>query len=258
MIGWKHFSVAISALAVACSLSAARTADTITVFAAASLTDVLQEIGKGYQAETGNTVRFSFAASSALARQIENGGLADIFISADTDWMDYLQKRGLIQNGTRKGLLSNHLVLIAPKSSTISLKIEPGFALAGALGRDGRLAIADPDYVPAGRYARQSLMTLGIWNSVADRLVRAEDVRATLVFVKRGETPLGIVYGTDALIEPGVRVVDTFPDDSHLPIVYPVALIAVSPSPSARAFLGVLESSKAAETFKRFGFIVLN
>src|SRR5450631_3467309 len=181
-------------------LSAGADKPAITVFAAASLTNVLQDLGDGFTKETSIPIKFSFAASSALARQIENGSPADIFFSADLEWMDYLQARNLIQRDTRHNALGNRLVLIAPTDSKVKLKIEPGFALATALGK-GRLATGDPDAVPAGRYAREALTTLGVWAEVADRLVRADSVRSALAFVDRGEAPLGIVYDTDALID---------------------------------------------------------
>jgi molybdate transport system substrate-binding protein len=224
----------------------------ITVFAAASLTNVLQELGDGFTKETSIPVRFSFAASSALARQIENGSPADVFFSADLEWMDYLQARNLIQPDTRHNVLGNRLVLIAPTDSKVKLKIEPGFALAAALGK-GRLATGDPDAVPAGRYAREALTTLGVWAEVADRLVRADSVRSALAFVDRGEAPLGIVYDTDALIDKHVRVVDVFPDNSHLPIVYPVALTSRATADAAK-FVAYLRGPAGDIAFKAHGF----
>jgi molybdate transport system substrate-binding protein len=224
----------------------------ITVFAAASLTNVLQELGDGFTKETSNPVRFSFAASSALARQIENGSPADVFFSADVEWMDYLQARNLIQPDTRHNVLGNRLVLIAPTDSKVKLKIEPGFALATALGK-GRLATGDPDAVPAGRYAREALTSLGVWAEVADRLVRADSVRSALAFVDRGEAPLGIVYDTDALIDKQVRVVDVFPDNSHLPIVYPVALTSRAGADAAK-FVAYLRGPAGDIAFKAHGF----
>src|SRR6202790_1352470 len=236
------------------SASAAADADKppITVFAAASLTNVLQDLGDGFTKETSIPVRFSFAASSALARQIENGAPADVFFSADVEWMDYLQARNLIQPDTRHNVLGNRLVLIAPTDSKVKLKIEPGFALATALGK-GRLATGDPDAVPAGRYAREALTTLGVWAEVADRLVRADSVRSALAFVDRGEAPLGIVYDTDALIDKHVRVVDVFPDNSNLPIVYPVALPSRATADAAK-FVAYLRSPAGDIAFKAHGF----
>jgi molybdate transport system substrate-binding protein len=180
----------------------------ITVFAAASMTDVLNALAAEYKTKTGHNVRFSFAASSTLARQLEAGAPADMFVSADTDWIDYVANRNLIDASTRRNLIGNRLVLIATTGSTVQLKIAPGMALAAALGPGGRLAMADPESVPAGRYGRTALITLGVWGQVADRLVRAENVRGAMTFVARGEAPLGIVYQSDAKADTKVRVVD--------------------------------------------------
>jgi molybdate transport system substrate-binding protein len=226
----------------------------VTVYAAASLTNVLQEVGTKFGASGTAKVKFSFAASSLLARQIEAGADADIFFSADTEWMSYLADRKLIQGTTRKELFGNHLVLIAPTSSNVSLEIGPNFPLAAALG-DGRLAVADPDTVPAGRYARQALTSLGVWASVAERLVRAENVRVALAYVARGEAPLGIVYETDAKAEAKVKVIGTFPDNSHERIVYPIAL-TVNGNAEAKVFLAFVEGDEAAAIFRRYGFVV--
>ena len=239
------------------STSAAADADKppITVFAAASLTNALQELGDGFTKETSIPVRFSFAASSALARQIENGAPADVFLSADLEWMDYLQMRNLIQRDTRHDVLGNRLVLIAPADSKIELKIAPRFPLAKVLGT-GRLATGDPDSVPVGRYAREALTTLGVWNDVADRMVRADSVRSALAFVDRGEALLGIVYETDALIDKRVRVVDVFPADSHLPIIYPIALTSAA-KPNAARFVAYIRGPAGAAAFKAYGFTPL-
>jgi len=224
----------------------------LTVFAAASLTNALQELGDGFTRETSIPVRFSFASSAALARQIENGSPADIFFSADLEWMDYLQTRNLIQRDTRHDVLGNRLVLIAPADSKIELKITAQFPLAAALGK-GRLATGDPDAVPAGRYAREALTTLGVWNAVADRLVRADSVRSALAYVDRGEVPLGIVYETDALIDKNVRVVDVFPANSHLPIIYPIAMTP-SARPESAKFVAYLRGPAGDAVFKAYGF----
>ncbi len=241
------------------ALAGAAQADTreFTVYGAASLTNALQDIGTAFTVGGGAKVKFSFAASSLLARQIEAGAPADMFFSADTEWMTYLADRNLIQAATRRDVLSNHLVLIGPMNSTIALEIKPGFALAQTLG-EGRLAVADPDSVPAGKYARQALTTLGVWGSVAERLVRAENVRVALTYVARGEAPLGIVYETDARAEPKVKIIGTFPENSHLPIVYPVALTAGATSAEAKAFLTYVEGAQAADVFRHYGFIVLH
>ncbi|MBI1210567.1 MAG: molybdate ABC transporter substrate-binding protein [Alphaproteobacteria bacterium] len=228
----------------------------VTVYAAASLTSALQEVGAKFNASGETHVRFSFAASSLLARQIEAGADADLFFSADTKWMNYLAERGLILGKTRTDLLGNRLVLIAPQTSKVELEIKSGFPLAQALG-DGRLAVADPNSVPAGRYARQALTSLGVWNSVAEHLLPAENVRVALAYVARGEAPLGIVYGTDARVEPKVKVVAAFPDDSHEPIVYPVALTIHATSVQAKTFLEFVKGKDAADAFRRYGFVVL-
>lgn len=225
----------------------------VTVFAAVSLTNALQDIGRDYEASGGGKVKFSFAASSLLARQIEAGAAADLFFSADAEWMDYLAQRKLIRTATRRDVVSNRLVLVAPAGSTVALTIAPGFALAAALG-DSRLALADPDTVPAGKYAKAALTALGVWPSVAGKLARAENVRAALAYVARGEAALGIVYATDAKAEPKVRTVDIFAADTHPAIVCPVALTASSEGPEARAFLAYIVSDKAAAVFKRYGF----
>ena len=224
----------------------------VLVFAAASLTNVLDEIGTAYTQQTRQPVKFSYAASSALARQLEAGARADVFFSADLEWMDYVQARGLIDRTTRRNVLGNRLALVAPADSKIELKIAPGFALAAALG-NGRLATGDPESVPVGKYARSALTSLGVWNDVADRLVRADNVRSALAFIARGETPLGIVYETDAKVEKRVRVVGFFPADSHPPIVYPVAVTAQA-RPAARQFIDFLQSAPAQEAFKKYGF----
>ena len=228
----------------------------ITVFAAASLTNALQDLGDAFTKETSIPVRFSFAASSALARQIENGAPADVFFSADLEWMDYLQSRNLIQRDTRRDILGNRLVLIAPSDSRIKLKIAPHFALATTLDK-GRLATGDPDSVPVGRYAREALTTLGVWNDVAARLVRADSVRSALAFVDRGEAQLGIVYETDALIDKQVRVVDVFPADSHLPIIYPIALTRAAKADAAR-FVEYIRGPAGQLAFKSYGFVPLH
>jgi len=225
------------------------------VFAAASLTNVLQDLGDSFTTHTSIPVRFSFAASSALARQIENVAPADVFFSADLEWMDYLQTRNLIQRDTRHDVLGNRLVLIAPVDSKVKLTIAPHCRLAAALGK-GRLATGDPDAVPVGRYAREALTTLGIWNDVADRLVRADSVRSALAFVDRGEAPLGIVYETDALIDKHVRIVGVFPADSHLPIVYPIALTSTAKLDAAK-FVEYVRGPAGVVAFKSNGFTPL-
>jgi molybdate transport system substrate-binding protein len=227
----------------------------VTIFGAASLAEALNEIAKDYQKDKGKTVAVSLAASSALARQIEASGGADIFMSADLDWMDYLDNKNLIAHDTRINLLGNRLVLVAAKDANASIVIAPHFDLAGAL-KGGRLAIADPDSVPAGKYGRTALVSLGVWNSVVDHLVSAENVRVALAYVARGEAPLGIVYETDAKAEPGVKVVGIFPENSHQPILYPAALTRDA-KPDARDFLAYLSSPTARAVFAKDGFSVL-
>lgn len=195
----------------------------------------------------------SFAGSSALARQIETGAPADLFVSADEAWMDHLARRRLIQPGTRVSFLTNDLVLIAPAASAVRLSVQPGFPLAQALG-SGRLAMADPAAVPAGKYGRGALNRLGVWGSVQGRIAAAENVRAALALVARGEAPLGIVYATDARAARGVRVVGTFPPASHAPIRYPVATLAASRNPAAEGFRRFLISPEGQAVFRRFGF----
>jgi molybdate transport system substrate-binding protein len=226
----------------------------ITVLAAASLTNVLQELGKRYESASGKTVNFSFAASMILAKQIEASASADMFISADRESMDYLDRKNLIAKTTRTNLLANRLVLVAPAGSRVRLSIAPSFRLAEAL-QGGRLALATVDSVPAGRYGKAALMALGVWDSVKDHLAQGEDVRATLAYVARGEAPLGIVYATDARIEPRVWVIAIFPENTHEPIIYPVALTRDA-NPDAAQFLAYLRGPEAVGIFARAGFDV--
>jgi molybdate transport system substrate-binding protein len=225
----------------------------ITVFAAASLTNAMKDVASAYKARSGISVTLSFDASSTLARQIDQGAQADVFLSADTDWMDFLQKNGRIADGTREDLLGNALVLVAASDAGPAPKIAPHFDLAGALG-DGKLAMADPASVPAGRYGKAALTALGVWDSVAPKLVRAENVRVALEYVARGEAPFGIVYATDARVAP-VKVVGVFPENSHPPIVYPAALTRTA-SPAARDFLAFLFGPQARAIFEKAGFTV--
>jgi molybdate transport system substrate-binding protein len=225
----------------------------LTVFAAASLTDALQEVGRAYTAASGVQVRFSFAASSTLARQIEAGAPAQVFFSADQEWMDYLATRGLIQAASRADIVTNSLVLVAPADSKLAVSIGPGFALAAALGRDGRLAMGDPETVPVGRYGKAALTRLGVWDSVSARVIAADNVRTALNFVARGEAPLGIVYATDARSSTRVRVVDTFPAGSHEPITYPAAATSQSGGEGV-AFVRFLQGGEAVAIFSKYGF----
>jgi molybdate transport system substrate-binding protein len=227
----------------------------LLVFAAASLTNVLGELSPAFEKKSGVAVKISFAASSALARQIEGGAAADVFVSADQEWMDYLQTRSLLNDASRRDLVANHLVLIAPADSRIKLRIAPKFKLAAALG-EGRLSTADPDTVPAGKYAKAALISLEAWESVEPKLARADNVRGALMFVSRGEAPLGIVYSTDALVDPKVRIVDTFPDKTHAPITYPAAATKDAKA-GAVAYLEYLSGKEAAATWRKFGFVEL-
>ncbi len=232
-------------------------AETATVFAAASLKNALDEACKAFAEASGGKVTASYAASSALAKQIEQGAPADLFISADLEWMDYLASKGHIAAGTRVNLLGNRLVLVAPAASAASIRIEPGFRLADALG-GGRLAVGDVKAVPAGKYAKAALESLGVWASVEDKLAPAENVRAALALVAQGEAPLGIVYATDAAAEPKVRIVDTFPESSHPPVVYPAAVTTAAASPEAsKSLLAFLRSNQAHMIFAKHGFSIL-
>ena len=216
----------------------------VLVFAAASLKNALDEVAAQWQRESGKKVAISYAASNTLIKQIEQGAPADMFISADLDWMDYGQQKGLIKPDTRSNLLGNRLVLIAPKDSNITADIKPGFDLA-ALLKGGRLAMGNVDAVPAGKYGKASLEKLGAWDGVKDKIAQAESVRAALLLVARGEAPLGIVYQTDAAADPTVKIVGTFPENTHPPIIYPIALTKDSTNPDAVAFLNFLRSPAA-------------
>ncbi|MDO9299204.1 molybdate ABC transporter substrate-binding protein [Bradyrhizobium sp.] len=228
----------------------------LTVFAAASMKNALDDIGAAYTAKSGVRIVASYAASSALAKQIEQGAPADLFASADTDWMDHAIAKKTISEPTRVNLLGNSLVLIAPKDSKLDkVAIGPGFDLAKLAG-DGRIATGDVKAVPSGKYARAALEKLGAWHAAEPKFAMAESVRAALALVARGEAPLGIVYSTDAKIEPGVRIVGTFPADSHPAIIYPVAATATA-KPEAAAYLTFLRSSAAKTIFEKYGFVFL-
>jgi molybdate transport system substrate-binding protein len=228
----------------------------LLVFAAASLKNAAEDIGKAYEATGAGKVTYSFASSSDLAKQIENGAPAAIFISADTKWMDYLAERKLIVTDSRRNLLGNRLVLIAPSDSSMTIDLAEGAPLAQSLG-DGKLAMADPDSVPAGRYGKASLEALKLWSSVEPSVVRAKDVRATLAFVERGEAAAGVVYATDAMVSKKVRIVDEFPEASHPKIVYPIALIAGQDDAAAHAFYDYLNGEKARGVFLDYGFSII-
>jgi molybdate transport system substrate-binding protein len=254
----KRLCAALLALVLSACGPADRQAagEPMTVLAAASLTDALSDIGEDFTEETGIEVRFSFASSSTLARQIEAGAPAAIFASANDEWMDYLEERGLIEADTRVSLIGNALVLVAPESSPLTeVAIGPDLDLAALLGPDGRIAVGDPAHVPAGQYARQAFEALGLWDEAEPRLAAALDVRAALVLVERGETPLGVVYATDAAISEGVKVVGTFPEASHAPITYPFAILAGRRTPDAEEFLGYATGAEGLAVFARYGFV---
>ncbi|WP_421694061.1 molybdate ABC transporter substrate-binding protein [Aestuariivirga sp.] len=244
-------------LALAVSLSPAAAADKVTVFAAASLKNALDDASAAWTAASGKETTIAYAASSALAKQIEGGAPADVFISADLDWMKYLADKNLIAPGTEVKLLGNTLVLVAPASSAAKIEIAPGFDIAGLVG-SGKLAVCDVKAVPAGKYGKAALEKLGVWASVEGKIAQAENVRAALKLVATGEAPAGIVYQTDANAEPKVKVLGTFPADTHPEIVYPAALTATAEkNPDAAAFLAFLQSEAALAIFKKHGFIIL-
>ncbi|MDQ8728508.1 molybdate ABC transporter substrate-binding protein [Bradyrhizobium sp. LHD-71] len=228
----------------------------LTIFAAASMKNALDDINTAFTTKTGVKVAASYAASSALARQLEQGAPADFFASADLEWMDYATQKGTINPSTRVNLLGNKLVLIAPKDSTVTnVTIAQGFDLAKLAG-DGRIATGDVQSVPVGKYAKAALEKLGSWNAAASKFAMAENVRAALTLVARNEAPLGIVYETDAKVDPGVKIVAAFPADSHPAIIYPVAATK-SAKPEAADYLAFLKSSAAKAIFEKYGFTYL-
>jgi molybdate transport system substrate-binding protein len=246
----------VALMAASVSSTIAAESEPIVVFAAASLTDALQAASDAYTKATGTQVRLSFAASSALAKQIESGARADVFFPADQLWMDYLQQKQLIRKGSRADLLGNRLALIAPADARTALKLTPQTQIASVLGKSGRLATGDPDSVPVGLYAKAALTSLGQWNALEPRLVRTENVRVALMYVARGEAALGIVYATDAAAEPRVKVLDLFPENTHPPITYPIALTATAKSVAAD-YVRFLRGKDAAPFFANAGFVAL-
>lgn len=250
-------SVCLAIIGGLTSVHPAAAEEKVTVFAAASMKTALDAANSAYMKQTGGQVTVSYAASSALAKQIEAGAPADVFISADQDWMTYLDDRKLIKADSRSNLLGNAIVLVSAKDKAKPVEIKPGFDLAGLLGADGRLAMGAVDSVPAGKYGKAALEKLGVWASVSAKVAGAENVRAALALVSRGEAPYGIVYATDAAADEGVAVVGTFPADTHPPIIYPVALVAPSPTKAAADYLTFLKSAPAAEFFRSQGFTVL-
>ncbi|GGJ99027.1 molybdate ABC transporter substrate-binding protein [Luteimonas terricola] len=253
-----RFAVVLCALLAFAALwpHDARAADApLTVFAAASLKESMDEAAGAYQAATGQRVRVSYAASSALARQITQGAPADVFVSADLDWMDELQARGLVDAGTRSELLGNTLVLIAPATPAAEpVTLREGLDLRPLLGTRGRIALGMVDSVPAGKYAKAAFQSLAMWETIEPRVAGVENVRAALMLVARGEAPLGVVYGSDAQAEPRVRVLATFPPGSHPEIVYPAARVAASRHPHAGGFLRWLQDDDARAIFRGHGF----
>jgi molybdate transport system substrate-binding protein len=249
--------IAIALLTGALLTSNMARAGELIVFAAASLKNGLDDAAALYEKNTGDSIALSYAGSSALARQIEQGAPADIFFSADIEWMNYLDKNGLIDSDSRVSLLGNEIVLVSPKASDATLTVGPGMDIAALLGADGRLAMGEFNSVPAGLYAKAALEYFDVWDGLADRIVQTENVRIALAFVANGEAPLGIVYATDAAAEPAVKILDTFPDESHEPIHYPVALTTGNDNPAAAAFLEFLKSPDARPAFENQGFVFL-
>lgn len=247
----------LAALVAAClAATGAQAEEKLTVFAAASLKNALDAVNTACEAEVGEKAVISYAASSALAKQIESGAPADIFMSADLDWMKYLSDKNLTKSDTEVRLLGNEIVLVAPADSSVSADIAGGFDLSALVG-DGKLAMANVDSVPAGKYGKAALQKLGAWDGVSGKVAQAENVRAALALVSSGEAPLGIVYKTDAASDPKVKVVGTFPADSHPPIIYPVAQTAESKDAETPKFLRCLQSAKAKTLFEAQGFNVL-
>ena len=231
----------------------------LVIFAAASLKNALDGAAQSWSERAGKPApKISYAASNTLAKQIDQGAPADVFFSADTDWTGYLESKKLIRPGSRVDLLGNRIVLIAPKSSSVSLALQQGVDLTPALGKDGRIAMGNVDAVPAGKYGKAALEHLGAWTGIKNRLAQAESVRAALSLVARGEAPLGIVYATDAAAEPAVRVVATFPVESHPPIIYPLAILRESNHPDAAALISFLRGVEAKALFEAQGFFLLN
>ncbi|NDD73882.1 MAG: molybdate ABC transporter substrate-binding protein [Gammaproteobacteria bacterium] len=248
---FKHFLH--RAIFLAFALPGVAHAADVTVFAAASLTEVLQRIGTAYTRKSGETVVYSFAGTATLARQIEAGARADVFISADAEWMDGLATRGLVEPSTRRDVFATRLVLIAPADTKTTLNISQRFPLAASLGANGRLSLADPQSVPAGRYAKTALTALGVWDEVATRIAVSDNVRTAMSFVARGEAPLGIVYETDARVEARVKVLGVFPADSHPPIHYPAAVVRGGDD---KGFLTFLASAEARAIAVQSGFTI--
>lgn len=247
--------VVVAAIGLAPPLRAAEQ-EPITVFAAASMTDALQDLAQRYMADGGGDVRFSFAASSSLARQVEAGAPADIFISANVEWMDYLAERNLIVADSRTDPVGNNLVMIAPVDSSLShVDIAPGFDIAALVGANGKIATGDPAHVPVGIYAQQALEHLGVWSTAEPIIARADSVRAALALVERGETPIGVVYSTDARANSKVKIVGVFPQDSYPSIIYPFAIVKGRDQEPVRRFFSFITTGPAAKVYEKFGFL---
>ena len=245
---------ASAAIVLAC-VAVAVAAQDVTVFAAASLTNVFEDVAKSYRAKGGGGVKFSFASSSTLAKQIESGASADIFASADEQWMDYLAERKLIEPATRSSRLGNALVLVTPSGDKRTVDIKPGFDLAGMIG-NGKLATGDPAHVPVGRYAQQALTKLGVWDAVAPKIARTDNVRAALLLVERGEAPFGIVYATDAAASGKINIAGAFPADSYPPVSYPFAILAKRDRSEVRRFFEFLYGPEAQAIYRKAGFSI--
>lgn len=257
MMRRRVLGLALAAATAFAPAVASAQSDGMVIFAAASLKNALDEIATGWSKESSKPMpKISYASSSALAKQMEQGAPADLFISADLDWMDYVAKKNLIKADTRVNLLGNKIVLIAPKDSKAAVDVKQGFDLAKALA-GGKLAMGNVDAVPAGKYGKAALEKLGAWDGVKDKIAQAENVRAALLLVSRGEAALGIVYSTDAAADPNVKIVGTFPADSHPPIIYPAAVTKDAKSADAKPFLDYLKSAKARPAFEKQGFAVL-
>lgn len=251
----KRFMGAAAGLAMGLSAMTAH-AEEVLVFAAASLTNALNEVGEQFTAKTGHVLKPSYAASSALAKQVEQGAPAQVFASADLKWMDYLAGQKLINPDTRFNLLGNTLVLVAPLDSKLDkVELSPKTNIA-ALAGDGRIATGNPDSVPVGLYFKQAMERAGQWQAVAPKIASADSVRAALAFVERGEVPLGVVYATDAAVSKKVKVVGTFPGTLHDPVVYPFALVTGKPNPAAKQFLDYVRGDSAKGVFVKYGFKV--
>ncbi|MBZ6075191.1 molybdate ABC transporter substrate-binding protein [Microvirga sp. WGZ8] len=255
--GFLRSVLIAAAVLLSASLPMVAQERSVVVFAAASLKNSLDNAAGAWQRETGKKAVISYAGSNVLAKQIEAGAPADLFFSADLDWMDYAASKNLIEPRSRITLLGNALVLVAPKDDARDLTLGPNADLVGAL-KDGRLAMGQVEAVPAGKYGKAALEKLGLWDSVKDRIAQVDNVRAALVLVARGEAPLGIVYRTDAASDPSVRIVATFPEGSHPPIAYPIALTKASTNPDARGFLDFLRSAKAKRFFEQQGFSIID